>query len=516
MLAADTANPLTASTSDTVTATLTWVDDSNTPVHPSPKRVLVTESAWAEYNTMNPTDTLGSSPVANNGLGDSVVNFDHPYTTNPAVFGYDRVSGVNASGSLIAHYSVQDGSTGTIILTTLILSASVESTPAPPSDDNYGTEAWAGTYYNVTVNNITLSSPNPSGRPDLGDGSNQYTYGGQQPDGYLFVPGTTTVVGGTQDMAQWLIDNNTIDMKVEGPSISGAFSHTWSVVGNQIGVATNYTDEYGMAGSTDTQWVFKGLPDNNIGFGNHEVNLYVQGTNTQTAHIQTFYSGDASNWPGSDGTPNWYHYYQDAGYTWAYGYDPDTDHAGWAQCSPINVDDGTGTNQTIVIGETYSAALGPAAPKRPVIPVFGRNSDTNRIMQIGRLYSTKGIFSYLDVEGHELEHIALWLHNDSVPPWLAPDVVDSDGDSIPDDVEKRYGLDPEDADTTGVYGGMAGTDNEGQGDVECLCDIAGLGKVLSNGSAWYDDWADFGVQHGPRSPLFPYIYYSISNCSKIC
>lgn len=42
---------------------------------------------------------------------------------------------------------------------------------------------------------VVVSSPNLLGRPDLGDGSNQFAYTADTPDGYLYVLGALQAVG---------------------------------------------------------------------------------------------------------------------------------------------------------------------------------------------------------------------------------------------------------------------------------------------------------------------------------
>jgi hypothetical protein len=145
----DTDGVYTASASDTVTAALAWVDDDGNLVTPGPKCVIVQEHGTAEYSSANTTDSLGNNPAASNGLGDAVQNLDNATTTDPYSYpAYDRVSGLTASGWIggaISHYSVHDGTSGTITLTRT-LSASVSSTAASPTDDSpSSTEAGADT-----------------------------------------------------------------------------------------------------------------------------------------------------------------------------------------------------------------------------------------------------------------------------------------------------------------------------------------------------------------------------------
>ena len=71
------------------------------------------------------------------------------------------------SGGPINHYSVHDGTTGTITLTSVTLSASVSSTAATPTDDSpSGTEAGADTDYAVSAWPITLDISGGVGTTD--------------------------------------------------------------------------------------------------------------------------------------------------------------------------------------------------------------------------------------------------------------------------------------------------------------------------------------------------------------
>lgn len=49
----------------------------------------------------------------------------------------------------------------------------------------------------ITISFIALFTPNPLGRPDLGDGKNQFVYDTTTPQGYLIFPGAVDIVGGS-------------------------------------------------------------------------------------------------------------------------------------------------------------------------------------------------------------------------------------------------------------------------------------------------------------------------------
>ncbi len=97
---------------------------------------------------------------------------------------------------------------------------------------------------------LVLSQPNPLSNPLLGDGSNQFVYSADMPDGYLYVPGAVRAVGGSHDDSEWLINNNPIfdpsdkiDLRIEGNGttstpIPNTFAHQWAVSNDTIFVNT--------------------------------------------------------------------------------------------------------------------------------------------------------------------------------------------------------------------------------------------------------------------------------------
>ncbi|MDQ2687604.1 MAG: hypothetical protein M3Y28_07030, partial [Armatimonadota bacterium] len=356
------------------------------------------------------------------------------------------------------------------------------------------------------VHPIELSSPDIFKRPDtLGDGGNQYVYGSQQPDGYLYVPGAITVTGGSQDDAQWLVDNNKVDLKVENSTLPGAFTHGWSVAGSRILLDTSYTDENGMQ-AYSYGWVFKGLPTSNGGFGNHEVNLYVEGSKSETAHIQTFYSGTASNYPGAylgsdgpgpiyTGIPNWYYYYSQvyaATGDYISGSASNTDQFG-----NIQIEDDAHGSYTL--------------------RVFDRQIDSSGVRRVhyaGGIF-LKGIHNYVETCEHEKGH--RYSQQNGIATYSGQGTADGDG--VDDAWEARNNFDPANSDTAGAYSSLpVGSADYGKGDRECVCDIQALGSVLEQKDLWKQDWASDGLQWGEWfthnlgvnpaaiAPFFPWSY----------
>lgn len=347
---------------------------------------------------------------------------------------------------------------------------------------------------------IMLSSPNPLTNPQLGDGSNQFVYSGDTPDGYLYVPGAINVAGASSADAQWLVDNKLVDMAILNSTIPNTFTHQWAVSGSTIYVNTPQNTDNPYPNYQFNHWIFKGLPTSfsSAADGNHDVNLYVQGNLAQTAKIQTFFPGTARNHPNPDGTPNWYYYYNQA-YPAPGGY-ADIPQVGQTEVVFIR-----GSTDPSTWGINMFIGNGVAFVPRPK-PVFVLDTTTNKIKnpEVGQL-TIGGIYSFIDACRHEVAHVAL-LHNGEDIPYYPEDgppygITDSDGDHIPDNVEKKYHLDPQNADTTGYYGDTDDPYNAGRGDVECLADIEALGAVIKNKNMWQQDWCDFGLQYGKRPPF---------------
>lgn len=380
---------------------------------------------------------------------------------------------------------------------------------------------------------IMLSSPNPLTNPQLGDGSNQFVYSGDTPDGYLYVPGAINVAGASSADAQWLVDNKLVDMAILNSVIPNTFTHQWAVNGSTININTPNNNYPNYQPNT---WIFKGLPDGNDGFGNHDANLYVQGNLAQTAHIQTFYNATAHNYPRAEMdfwvdnyyTPNWFYYFEQA-YPNTTTYDPQlidfvgnpTPNAvGMAQCQGY-WDESVSPNRKVVensMTKMNAGALtigGDPADTQPGrgIPVFEINSTTNYLDYLGQMY-VKGIYSYLYINAHEKKHNDLQISNDCIAPTYdgstPPDApADTDGDWMTDAAEAKYHLDYKRRDTTGYYSDRNFFPEGRQytnADTEAICDIAGLNAVLSNPNAWQKDWSDAGVQYGARGAYFPYEY----------
>lgn len=417
---------------------------------------------------------------------------------------------------------------------------------------------------------LLLSSPNIFKRPDtLGDGGNQFVYDSQYPTGFLLVPGFIVIRGGDQNDAQWLLDNNKVDLKVENHPIPHALTHDWRVSGDSIQV--HVPDEYGQTFPW-SEFAFKGLPASNDDFGNHEVNLYVEGSKSETAHIQTFYTGSASNFPGSDGiTANWYHYYYpifDASLN-------PIDYQHSASSSDVSLTEGNSPYAVHIKDSAYSVTyntnylrvfdIDPKAMEQtallPIKPtclqalyshqrfvICGERTFTfsnavrsiadpnfpHYVRWIGELTLPGGIMQYVHEATHERGHQYLDqlcgtssrngpIYTDSVDPL---DYNSSeDGDIVVDNWEASHHLNAGSSDTAHAYVG-SGANDENDGDGELLADVQTLSAIFNQFEDWRQDWADGGIQKGPVAflqpdpvthivPGFPLTFTPISNVDPV-
>ncbi len=381
------------------------------------------------------------------------------------------------------------------------------------SSGSYSSNVW----YSVDAYPIVLSSPDPLGRPDLGDGKNQFVYTADTPDGYLYVPGAIQVVGGTSAEANWLIGNSPVvgpldkvNLTIDNSIIPNTFTHQWAVSGNTIYVNTPQDVNNPYPSYQFNHWIFKGLPTsfNTAADGNHSVNLLVQGAKTQTTKIQTFFNATANNYPGAlssdadgnlsySGIPNWYYYYNQAYPS------PGTYSPGAASYYDPSF------NQIIISDDAHGSYT---------VMVFGIDASSRKVQYIGQL-PLGGIHNYIEDCGHELGH--KYSTTNSIEVYGSTSAhPDTDNDGLDDNWETRNGFDPNKNDTTGAYAGIPTTSPDyGKGDRECVADIQALGALLPKKSLWTADWANDGLQWGtwnqhnatadPSHPYWPWNFLSV-------
>lgn len=514
--------PLTGSIKQDMTAPLFATFLWSPPSDPPPSLgVLITNTLSAHvqefYPSSGPTTGLSgnvTSSVYFGSVGDTLIASSSTVSSLSLVGRHTLVLPVaSRAATLVGQSQVVSSANNPIPY-------SVPGQNGQPATVNGGAGVYSDGVASVTVSPIIISAPNPLGRPDLGDGTNQSVYGAQQPDGYLYVPGALRAVGASSADMQWLLANNTVDMAIDNSVIPNTFVHGWTVSGDTLFINTTNN---GYPNYKFNSWIFKGLPSQNSSFGNHDVNLYVQNTKAQTAKIQTFYSATASNYPQSPDDyainnyyiPNWFNYYEQA-YPNSTSYDPnmtgpegETDPTAAGMAWVAGPPDGKG-GVKIEVEVTKMGPMAVTASSVRNIPVFEISPMTNYLDVAGQL-QIKGIYSYLYVDGHETTHIAMYVSGDVIPRnsdgTLPQGIVDSDGDFIPDQIESKYHLNPRDSDTTGYFTD-ASNFPEGsytnRGDEEAIAAIGGLHAVVSNSTAWQQDWADISVQYGARPTYFPY------------
>ena len=298
-----------------------------------------------------------------------------------------------------------------------------------------------------------LSAPNPSGRPDLGDGSNQFVYNvANDPTGgtHLNVPAVVSIPGASAAAAAQLAPNLSITYDIPAESKFETNVQAMPAAG-QVSFQTTYNTS-GGGSQVASGLVYTGLPTNNSGFGNHLATLTVSGSTTQQAHVQTFFMPNDISWPDSDSvTPNWYHYYN--------------------QVYPSG---GNYTNTGISAG-TNPISVGNDAHGPRNIRIFGLSS-SHKVYWLGQL-QLGGIHNYIYICGHEQSHVNLIAQHVEIETKspLDNDNGDGTGDGLNDNWETRNGFDPNNTDTTGAYKNLApGQPDYGKGDREAVCDINAL------------------------------------------
>lgn len=402
---------------------------------------------------------------------------------------------------------------------------------------------------------LMLGAPTPKVRPDLGDQGDvytpttafQYVYGSDPNTAanLLKIPGeiwlTCDVQGSFSGSAASAGEANWL-LQTPDPTRAGRFVHSvglqfdsniptndllgWSLNAAQGGITVN------TAGYTGNNFVFGSLPASNDSFGNHTLTLQVNTDPTHvpevlngvsdTAHFQTFYKGTDSTWPGSDGKPNWWHYYNQV-FPATGSINPQTPVYSASYLA------GAGPSKTTtIIGETNplncAITIQDDAYKKPddagafmrvfdISPDVDPQTGTNLVRYIGKLY-LGGLAWYTYVAAHEQGHVISYVTPDGTgagniiaprngkynPPLIVN--TSDDEDDVSDWWENTHHLNPYRPDTTH---GLANYGSAGDSNVEddqILADIPALGQVLgfAGANAWNKDWADGGLNFG--APYF--------------
>jgi len=226
--------------------------------------------------------------------------------TGNATFNFSSSVPVYNFGPLVTatQYKVLSAAGGTTSSVSVDPTFSANMYGATPSGD----VGYCTVNYGNSVYPIVLSRPDPMGRPDLGDGINQYTYGNERPNGQLTVPASVYVPGSSDPDVTWLLPH--VTLTVSPAMQTGAQPFVWTTAGSNMQVNTTVRRPSYVNPWPAGQFCYVGLPPDNSYFGNHVMTMKVDGNVSQTANYQLFYTGTASNWPNSDSIrPNWYHYY---------------------------------------------------------------------------------------------------------------------------------------------------------------------------------------------------------------
>ena len=490
------------------TSTYYWLwsppaSDAGAPA--PPLYALVSNSATASVGVRSSnTDGLSATVYMNTGTGHATL----PCSAPP----------FPANWSLSERQVVAAQSSGSSAWVPVSPSLSADLKSTLPS----GSQMMGGYQVTEGVFPIVLSWPDPFGRPDLGDGSNQYVYDASIPKGNLILPGVIAIPGATSDDATWLVNdpavgqshvNVMVDLPAESVLTASHLQPSAGQVSYQYGSTSPYTS--GM-------W-FVGLPKNNSGFSGpippggtqgpnyHLVTLTVDGKNSQQAHIQTFFTGATTdtnqnvkyiaNYPGADGTiPNWYYYYNQASPSPG-SYDTNNTYPQFSAYtdtwSPFNIH---------MEASTYTNGASSRLPVFDIDPTADALTQRNYVRWVGNI-SLQGIdcYTYICVheQGHQAIHKMGGIYTDS-PAAGASEPLTGDGDHVLDTWEATHHLrynpsDPKSTDTTGACQGYAAP-----GDDELLADIKALQPVLTSRDLWKLDWADKGLQFTGGIPLYWY------------
>lgn len=505
----------------TITTDLYYVPQNVNDAPPSVVYLVDAPQSFTEVDIHNHIGNLlsgytGLQWSVNDGYSDSPVSLYEPYLSQ---FDWGKDDAWNYSAGLhLTQASVDSTQRGTIPGSTLTywgkavfqvptLSESISFTNTEATRCALDVDGEVADYP------ISIASPNPGGRPDLGDGTNQFIYSSDSPDGFLYIPGAYQIMNGTRVQlvnnipwpvpVTWALNGGQIDMKVENSTVPNTFSHVWNASGATVYVNTPNNNYPGYQANT---WVFKGLPSSfsQPQDGNHLVDLYVSGTNAQSAHIQTFFNGVASNWPGaSGGVPDWFNYYLQA-YD-AFGSSP-FQYGQSASSTDVSITSGSYPYEVTIKDSAYSSAYNTTSLRvfdiEPNFPKYARF--------IGYVTVPAGLMQFIHETAHERGHQSIDELCGDVSERDGPIYTDStdtedangstDGDIVADNWEASHHLNAGASDTTHAYAG-SGVNDASDGDGEFVADVQALSVLFTNLSYWTMDWADGGIQHGAYASL---------------
>jgi len=333
----------------------------------------------------------------------------------------------------------------------------------------------------------------------------QFVYDAHEPDGILAVPASANAVGASTADTTFLLPHVTLPVT---PTVAHMLPYMMTASGSTVSVTTagHYPDPNTATSFPAASYVYKGLPANNSDFGNHVVTLTVDGNPSQFANCQLFYTGSASNWPGSLGDEqNWYIYYHPRYPQGAFTtlYDASTnkpDYFAFTNYYP------NAQGQYTIYMEKGTGGGDLEVPIFDINPTADAILHRNLVRQVGTL-RIKGIHRYVWIAAHERGHQKIFnmggVYTTAVE--VAADQyawpTSPDNDHVLDSWESTHHLNPNVADTTGAYSGKEFEPLE-PGDDEVLADVQALKPLMDNKDLWMLDWADFGVQYTGGTKLY--------------
>lgn len=469
-----------------LTATLIWKPDPSNP-NELPPAALAMQTSNAFWTLLGADGgSTGSGSGLSNGLSNGVVG---PNSNN---------TGQICNSTL---YSVWTASAGaaTPISFPKTCNPTVNFAGTSGSQEHAAAAGSIGDTYAATAFPIFLAAPNPLGHPELGDGTNQFVYDAETPDGYLAVPASVTVVGAST--AGTAFAKPHVALSVSPAMQTGAQTFQWLNSGPSLYVYTPGSYPNGN-NYPSAAFIYKGLPKDNTYFGNHVMTMNVDSQAAQTANYQLFFTGTGSNWPNSDGvTPNWYNYYSNV-YTPFSAANP----AVYGKLSSSSDASSTSSSSPFLVtikDDAYSTSY-----DKNSLRVFDINPAFPKYAHfIGVLTLPGGLMQFIHVAAHERGHQALFqmgtdgpIYTNSTNP-LDPNSSE-DGDIVDDNWEAAHHLNASASDTTHAYAN-SGANDSGDGDGEFLADVQALAPIFAQLNDWQQDWADGGIQKDTVPFLVP-------------
>ena len=362
-------------------------------------------------------------------------------------------------------------------------------------------EAQGGITIDEYVYPITLASPNPLTNPLLGDGSNQYVYETSQPSGQLTVPASVYVHGASTPDTTFLLPH--VSLSVSPVMQTGAQPFTWTALDAGLYVNTTGARPGYVTGWPSGNFCYIGLPPDNTYFGNHVMTMKVDGTASQIANYQLFYTGTATNHPNPDSynSTDWYYYY--SGVYTPFSMANSAHYQQSSSSSDVSFTEGASPFTVHMKDSAYSTSYNTYDLRvfdiDPGFPKYARF--------IGYLTFPGGIMQFIHEKAHERGHQALFQMGTDGPIYThSTNYQDpnssEDGDIVADNWEAAHHLNAGASDTTHAYAG-SGPNDAGDRDGEFLADVQALAVVFNQFNDWQQDWADGGVQKGAQSFLVP-------------